>query len=437
MELDPVQDPTRLLRRERLVEARPVVRIQIVLDQQDPLGPRVVHFHEVPDAAGVVPPGATFGHLDVTPAPQRLAHHQLVADAFPLILVVHMSRSARAAPPGLSYLTEELLARLVEADDRAPRVVGPQVGLDHVLHPPDVIGVGPRRDAPGLDDPWLDVVFLRAWRTVSVLIESASPSTTSSSASSCRVQRQRPRGGSLQASWISRCSMSPLILILLALHYSIPQAVIVGGSIMLVWMGLYFRFHHQAARFAIRKSSKEECADFEDREWEAHLSGSLEDANHGLNAEVAFVGLIVFSVFETLSGLGQVKAAGLDLAPDLILRYGPVAYVSLMLVTSLMGLVSYLRIRVAIGKFSLMIDPTDRPFRTLKLTDSLLGYLVIAFLFTVSLHLLLSLLFPVLESDDGLLLMIDAMAFLTLAACEQMTLVLAARSFRDLERPIA
>ncbi|WP_435006497.1 hypothetical protein P12x_004050 [Tundrisphaera lichenicola] len=223
-------------------------------------------------------------------------------------------------------------------------------------------------------------------------------------------------------------------ILILALQYSVLLALVAGGSIMVLWLGLYFRFHHQASRFALRKIAEEACADFEEREWEAHQSGSLEDANHGLNAEVAFVGLIVFSVFETLSGLGQIKTSGLDLAPDLILRYGPTAYVGLMLVTCLMGMFSYLRVRVAIGKFSLIIDPADRPFRILKLTDSLLGYVVIAFLFTVSSHLFLGLLLPALGEKEGLLLTIDALIFIFLVICEQMTLVLAGRFYKHLEK---
>ena len=44
-----------------------------------------------------------------------------------------------------------------------------------------------------------------------------------------------------------------------------------------------------------------------------------------------------------------------------------------MLVACAVGLITYLRIRVAIGQFSLDLDLTDRPFRPLTLTDSLLG----------------------------------------------------------------
>ena len=86
-----------------------------------------------------------------------------------------------------------------------------------------------------------------------------------------------------------------------------------------------------------------------------------------------------------------------------------------MMVTCLMGMVGYLRVRVAIGKFSLMLDPTDRPFKPFKLTDSLLGYLIIAFLFTVSLHLLLGLLIPGLDRDDPTLLIIDAVVLVVCA----------------------
>src|SRR5262249_31641776 len=64
------------------------------------------------------------------------------------------------------------------------------------------------------DVPGLNVVLWRAWRTVARLIVSTSPRTTISSASSRKVQWQRPWGGSLQASWTSFCSTSPLTLIL-------------------------------------------------------------------------------------------------------------------------------------------------------------------------------------------------------------------------------
>jgi hypothetical protein len=221
----------------------------------------------------------------------------------------------------------------------------------------------------------------------------------------------------------------------LALQAPMVYALTGGGLVMVAWMALYFRFHHRAARFALEKAATEPCEPFGRDEWEAHVSGSLEDANLGLNADVGFVGLIVFSVFETLSGLGQIKPGPTDLAPALIRDYGPMAYVGLMMVTCLMAMVSYLRVRVAIGKFSLLLDPTDRPFRPFKLTDSLLGYLIIAFLFTVSLHLLLGLLVPALARREQALVMIDAAAMALCVAAEQLALVFAGRAHRHLAPP--
>src|SRR5262249_31723754 len=128
-----------------------------------------------------------------------------------LVLVVHLK--ATAPPARRSPFPEQLLAGFVEADHRIPRVVGQQVGLDHVFHAPDELGIGVRRDTPGRDDPGLAGVFFSACRTASTLTRSTRPSTTRSSAKSCKVQWQRPSGGSLQASWISFRSTSPVILI--------------------------------------------------------------------------------------------------------------------------------------------------------------------------------------------------------------------------------
>src|SRR5947209_9905174 len=173
-----------------------------------------MHLHQLADTLGVVTPGPPCRDLDVTPAPQRLTHHELVANALALVLVVHPGLPAPFGLPWRLHLTEELLAGLVEADQRVPPVVRQEVRLEHVFHSPAVLPVGVVRHTPGLREPRVDVVFFRAWRTVSVLTDWTEPSATSSSASSCKDQWQRPSGGSLHASRTSCCSTSPLILIL-------------------------------------------------------------------------------------------------------------------------------------------------------------------------------------------------------------------------------
>jgi hypothetical protein len=201
-------------------------------------------------------------------------------------------------------------------------------------------------------------------------------------------------------------------------------APVVGAAVVVAGLLLYLHFHRQAAAYALGRIGREPCAPFERQQWEAHVADSLRDANQDMITVVALVGLIVFSAFEGLSGLG--KATGeTDLPSEDVQHYGPLAYGLLMAVTCFAGLVTYIRLRVAVGVRSLQIDPNDRPFRPLRLTDSLLGYLLLAFLFVVSLHFLL---YPYLGWRP--LLIVGAAAFVVAVLAEQTTLVVAGRAYQ-------
>src|SRR5262249_10892116 len=154
--------------------------------------------------------------------------------------------------------------------------------------------------------------------------------------------------------------------------------------------------------YAVGRVGREPCGPFGREAWEEHVADSLRDANHDMITVLALIGLIVFSAFEGLSGLGK-ATADTDLLHEDVQKYGPLAYGLLMAVTCFVGLVTYIRLRVAVGTRSLQIDPNDRPFRPLRLTDSLLGYMLLAFLFVVSLHFLL---YPYLTGRA--LLIVDA-----------------------------
>jgi hypothetical protein len=223
----------------------------------------------------------------------------------------------------------------------------------------------------------------------------------------------------------------------LALTLAIPAwvAAVAGAAVFLCWLVLYFRFHRRSAALARRMIAAEPCAPFSRDDWAAHVSASLHDANRELIALIGFVGLIAFSVFEVMTGLGQVKTSRpTDLSLEHVRLYGPEAYTLLMLVTCLMGVLTYLRIRVAVGRFSLEVDPDDRPFRPLVLTDSLLGYLLLAFFLAVSVHLCLIQVAPGL--GFGTVLVFDAATVVIAVLAEQMTIVVAGRHFRELTAPV-
>src|SRR5262245_1802925 len=66
-------------------------------------------------------------------------------------------------------------------------------------------------------------------------------------------------------------------LLAVALGVPLPLAGACGAGVVLLWLALYFRFHHQAAAFARRKIATEPCAPFDRKDWQAHVSASLED----------------------------------------------------------------------------------------------------------------------------------------------------------------
>jgi hypothetical protein len=200
-------------------------------------------------------------------------------------------------------------------------------------------------------------------------------------------------------------------------------AVAIGLLVLVAGLVMYMQFHRSAVAHAQRRIDAEGCAPFERNEWEEHVAGSLEDGNHDMIAILGLCGLIVFSVFESLSGLGQPEVVGTELSRAMVEDYGPVFYSLLMVVTCVFSMVTYLRLRVAIGTRSLEIDPSDQPFRPLKLTDSLIGYMLLSFFFAVGIHFLLESTFFREEAHWPTLLTIDAVAFALAVLAEQLTLV--------------
>ncbi len=213
-------------------------------------------------------------------------------------------------------------------------------------------------------------------------------------------------------------------VLLFAFEASLAPAVVSGCVVFFVWLGLYMYFHHSAARFALKKSLTEQCTPFTKNEWEEHVAGSLETTNQDLLGTLSFTGLMMFSLLETLSGLGHVaKDAKLDLKSEDISTFAPAVYVILMLLVCALELLVYLRLRVALGRFSILRDPTDTPFQPLRLTDSLLGYMLLAFLFSVSVYLAQVTLFPSLRGQNRTIILMDVVIFCSVVVAEQLTLV--------------
>src|SRR5512132_1005746 len=209
VEFELVGQPLGLGGSERLVQRGGCVGVEVVLDQHDPLGVRVVDVDEVLDAVGPVDAGAPVADAHVPPAGQRLADQEQVAGAVALVLVVGPCRPARGDRDRRVDLPEQLAAGLVQAHLRPAGVVRAGVDAKHVLHAPHEVGVMLGWDAPALDAPRLQPVCFKACRTVSYEMLSTTSSSTSRSASSRNVHRWRPSGGALHARATRWASCSP------------------------------------------------------------------------------------------------------------------------------------------------------------------------------------------------------------------------------------
>jgi hypothetical protein len=206
-------------------------------------------------------------------------------------------------------------------------------------------------------------------------------------------------------------------LLVLALGAPLPAAIAAGVAVAGGCLGAYLRFHADAVRTARAKIAEASIEPPDRADWEAHMGGSLEDTNQDMISVLALTGLISFSAFQSMSGLGNAQH-GADLPSEALAANGPVLYGLLMSVTCFLALLTYLRLRLAAGQFSRALDPADRPFRALRVTDSLLGYTLLAFLFALSLHVTL---FPALA--ENALFAVSAGSFVAAIAFEQIVVM--------------
>ena len=198
VELQPLRNPPGLWRRERLVQGRRTVRVQVVHDHPHHGGLRVSFVHQPTHLMGEVLHRAPLGHRHVTPARQRLTGQEQVADALPPVLVVLPQRNSGPGRQRWPRLGQQLGLGLVKADHRPSGVIRFVVQVQHVLHVGHELGAH-LGDAPFLLLPRLESVFLSRWRTPSWDMEDANPNSTTFPASRRRVQRSCPSGAGLHS----------------------------------------------------------------------------------------------------------------------------------------------------------------------------------------------------------------------------------------------
>ena len=143
VDFEPLGEPAGFGGRERFVEARRRVGVEVIQDEHDALSFRMDLIHQSFHHLGKVEPGAPLPDPGVAGVGQRLKGHEHVARSGPGVFKV--------LPHGLPGLCWQRLASvraqfpscLVQANERTAWIQGPLVNFEHVLHVPDA----PRRSA--------------------------------------------------------------------------------------------------------------------------------------------------------------------------------------------------------------------------------------------------------------------------------------------------
>src|SRR5579872_5173885 len=209
VDLQPIQDTAGFGGGKGLIERAAHVCIEVVYNQADLAGVRIVHIDQVAHRVGPVLLGPPRGDLQMAPPGQRFKEEEQVGDPQALVLVVDAGRLARGGGHGHPRLADQLLAHLVHAYLWIVPIIGQGIDPQHIFHGADKLPTGCGRQTPFLLQPRLHLVFLSTWRTVSWETCSTYASSTIFSANSRRVQRAVPSGAWLQASVTRWASAMP------------------------------------------------------------------------------------------------------------------------------------------------------------------------------------------------------------------------------------
>src|SRR5437879_10296310 len=106
------------------------------------------------------------GDGDMPEARLRLGQEKEIGRAVALIFVVVAWRLSGSWWQWLPGLFDQLLARFIKVDLRAPRIIGFGVEIQHLFHPGHKLGAD-TREAPLFFQPRLEHVFFSTRRTAS------------------------------------------------------------------------------------------------------------------------------------------------------------------------------------------------------------------------------------------------------------------------------
>ena len=159
MPFEALDEPARLGRGKGLIERGWLVGIEIILHQHDFHRVGKMRVGQIPEHVGIIDGGVAVGDLDMSPAFQRREHHEQIGDAIAFVFVIVPRWLSKFGRDRRARLDDQLLRGLVEAHERALRIVRSLIDFQHVFHGGDKRSVGFGRDHPLLLEMRFENVF--------------------------------------------------------------------------------------------------------------------------------------------------------------------------------------------------------------------------------------------------------------------------------------
>ena len=192
---------------------------------------------------------------------------------------------------------------------------------------------------------------------------------------------------------------------LLALTCAIAGAPILltifATGIVLTVAVAYFGAQHRAGvALAKDKVSRDLMMEMDMDSWRNHITVSIDDAHRDMLELLAMAGLVAFFGFQVLAGLGDVRLVKLGAMQfSEIELLSPIWLASYMIVVTGLTLVCYVRLRLSVGYFSLLLDPKDHPFDASTLDDAFFGLVILLVPISFDLFLLFTAMLPQWSGD--------------------------------------
>jgi len=137
------------------------VGVQVVHDEHDAFGVRVVDAEQLVDLVRPVDPGPPLAGVDPAPAGEGFDPHEDRAGSVTDVLRVLLQIVSGAGGDRVADVSRELVRLLVHAHRRRRRIVRAMVDLQHVFHAGHELPAGVRRDRPALLQMRAKPPFLR------------------------------------------------------------------------------------------------------------------------------------------------------------------------------------------------------------------------------------------------------------------------------------